>query len=232
MKKQPGRCFLMTFRPLAVSPAGRAAARARRLPPFLDGSCRREPDFESTFPSITAICGAGNFASLLRVGDRVAYLTVKGRYPGNVESGWCFVAMLRVIRRFSTHRDAASWYRSKGHSVPGNCFVEGNPPIPLEFTNRRPPPKIRKLVVAEREPARTIRLWDAAYRQRVARWPVFLVTKAEFLELNKPPLMVAADMLEVFGVIPATLKLPEIGCERLARLLALAAGRRLESLPD
>ncbi len=231
MKKRPGRCFLVTFRPLAASPAGRAAARAHGLPPFLDGSCRREPDFESTFPSITAICRARNLAPGLQVRDRVAYLTVKGRYLDNVESGWCFVAVLRVIRRFPTHRDAASWYKSKGLSVPSSCFVEGNPPIPLEFTDRRPPPKIRKLVVAERQAARTIRLWDATYRQRVAKCPVFLVTKAEFLELNKPPLIVAADMLEVFGVIPATRNPLEIKCEQLARLLALAAGRRLESLP-
>ena len=39
-----GRCFLATFRPLIHSPGGRDAARRYGLPPFIDGSCRREPD--------------------------------------------------------------------------------------------------------------------------------------------------------------------------------------------
>ena len=77
-----GRCFLATFRPLIHSPGGRDAARRYGLPPFIDGSCRREPDLESPFPSITATCRAGKFAPRLVVGDRVAYLTVKGQELG------------------------------------------------------------------------------------------------------------------------------------------------------
>jgi hypothetical protein len=72
-----GRCFLATFHPLIRTSRGRKAVQEYRLPPFIDGSCRREPDFESPFPSITAICRAGNFAPRLRVDDQVVYLTVK-----------------------------------------------------------------------------------------------------------------------------------------------------------
>jgi hypothetical protein len=82
-----GRCFLATYRPLVRSLAGRQAIQEYSLPPFIDGSCRREPDFESPFPSITATCRGGNFAPRLREGDRVAYLTVRGRYHGDRESG-------------------------------------------------------------------------------------------------------------------------------------------------
>ena len=90
------RCFLATYRPLIQSASGRAAVRKHALSPFIDGSCRREPDFESAFPSITAMCRAGNFAPRLQIGDRIAYLTVKGKYLGHHEPGWRLVAVLRA----------------------------------------------------------------------------------------------------------------------------------------
>jgi hypothetical protein len=86
------RRFLATYRPLVKSRAGREAIRQHALLPFIDGSCRREPDFESRFPSIAAICRAGTFAPRLLVGDRIAYLTVKGKYVGAREFGWRLVA--------------------------------------------------------------------------------------------------------------------------------------------
>jgi hypothetical protein len=48
--------FLCSFRPLAASVVGQRAANQFGLPRFLDASCRREPDFESAFPSISALC--------------------------------------------------------------------------------------------------------------------------------------------------------------------------------
>jgi hypothetical protein len=44
-------------------------------PPFIDASCRREPDLESRYPSITALCREGHFAPHLHEGDVVAYMT-------------------------------------------------------------------------------------------------------------------------------------------------------------
>jgi hypothetical protein len=221
----PGRFFLATYRPLVLRPEGREAARAHGLPPFIDGSCRREPDFESAFPSITATCRAGNFAPHLQERDTVAYITVKGRYLDDREAGWRLVAVLRVVHRFESHAEAASWYKSKGQPLPSNCLVRGNQPKPLRLTNRRPPQAIRKKLLKEKNSTCAVQMWDDTYQARVRHWPVFLVTEAEFLELDRPPELSPADMQEVFGRIPFTLTPAKIRGEQLAHLVALATGR-------
>jgi len=217
------RCFLATFRPLTKSLRGRRAAEQFGLPSFIDGSCRREPDFESAFPSITATCRAGQFAPRLRVGDRVAYLTVKARYPGDAEAGWRFVALLRVIGRFSSHEAAAEWYLQRGLPLPSNCLVHGNAPKPLELTNAMPPCDNTDCVVVEDDPINTIESWDAIYHSRVGMWPVFLVCEPEFLELFAPPQVCESEMKKVFGRKPGTQTPPEITCEQLNRLLGVAS---------
>jgi|SRR5208283_1187834 len=219
-----GRCFLATYRPLVKSLHGRQAMQRRGLPPFIDGSCRREPDFESPFPSITATCRGGSFAPRLQVGDRIAYLTVKGKYFNDPENGWRLVAVLRVIRRFSSHKEAASWYESQDQPLPSNCLVDGNPPKPLEFTNGSPPAEVRKRVEGKQVSIRIVRLWDATYRQRVTKWPVFLATEAEVIELNRPPRVSETQMRSAFGRIPSTRNPPKITCEQLEHLVRIATG--------
>jgi hypothetical protein len=76
-----GRDFLAAFRPMVITKAGRDASARFGLPPFIDGSIRREPDLESPYPSISALCRGALFAPRLRPGDRVAFITVKGAYP-------------------------------------------------------------------------------------------------------------------------------------------------------
>ena len=217
-----GRCFLATYRPLVKSAVGREAIRLHALPPFIDGSCRREPDFESSFPSISATCRGGNFAPRLRIGDRIAYITVKGRYLGDHESGWRFVAVLKVIQRFASHAEAASWYTTNLHPLPSNCLADGNLPKPFEFTNGDPPAAIRKRLMRLNNDVAVIRLWDAAYQRRVDKWPVFLSTTAEFMDLYSPSRLRPADMDEIFGKMPGTLNPPQISCEKLDRLAQLA----------
>ena len=215
-------CFLATFRPLVKNLSGRQAMRQHALPPFIDGSCRREPDFESPFPSITSVCRGGNFAPRLQVGDRIAYLTVKGQYPGDPERGWRLVAVLPVIQRFSSHNEAAAWYKRQNHPLPSNCVIDGNSAKSFELTNRDPPAVIKKRTELKEEFVRLIRLWDATYRRRVAKWPVFLATKAEFIDLNDPPQLNETQMRAIFGGIPATRNPPRISCERLEHLVQLA----------
>src|SRR5262249_20583849 len=125
--------FLCSFHPICGTAAGRAAVKNYNLPPFIDGSCRREPDFQSSAPSISALCRAGKFAPRLRTDDRVAYVTRKASYGG--QFGWAFVAVLTVVERFEAHGSAAAWYQAKKYSVPSNCIVPGNPPQPYELTN-------------------------------------------------------------------------------------------------
>lgn len=219
------RCFLATFRPLIQTVGGRTAAQHYSLPPFIDGSCRREPDFESRFPSITAICRAGNFAPRLQVGDRVAYLTVKGKYAGDEAPGWRLIAVLRVSHRFSDHDEAAGWYARQGCPIPSNCLVDGNPPKAFELTNGNPPANVKRRVAAESDFRVAIRLWDATYRRRVRECPVFLATKVEFLDLTRPPQLREADLVKVFGKVPATLNPPKITYDQLKRLVELATRR-------
>ncbi len=220
-----GRCFLATFRPLSRTVRGRTAVQHYRLPPFVDGSCRREPDFQSRFPSITAICRAGNFAPRLQCDDRVAYLTVKAKYAGDEVPGWRLVAVLRVIHRFSDHDEAADWYARQGCPIPSNCLVDGNPPKAFELTNGDPPISVKTRTAADSDSRAVIRLWDATYWGRVKEWPVFLATNVEFLDLIHPPQLTEADLAKVFGKVPATQNPPERSCDRLERLVELATGR-------
>lgn len=138
----------------------------------MDRSCRREPDLECSFPSITATCRGGLFAPRLQSGDRIAYLTVKRRYLQDQIAGWRLVAVLRVRERLPNHNVAADWYRSRALRLPSNCLVDGNPPMPLDQTNGHPPKEVHQRVSTAMHPEKAVRLWDAGYRSRVNRWPV------------------------------------------------------------
>jgi hypothetical protein len=128
--------FLSTFRPLVRNRARRQAVDMFGLPPYVDSSCRRDPDLEHAFPSISALCHVKLFAPRLYKRDVVAFITKKDWHGGHDESHWRLVAILRVLRRFETHADAAEWYRKRGLPLPSNCMVPGNPPLPLEKTDR------------------------------------------------------------------------------------------------
>jgi hypothetical protein len=155
--------------------------------------------------------------------DRVAYLTVRGRYLGDSQSGWRLVAVLRIAERFDSHMEAAAWYKRQSLHLPSNCFVDGNPPKPLELTNGDPPKEVKER--EEHDPVRVIRLWDATYRQRISKWPVFLATKPDFLELIQPPQLTETQMSSIFGRVPSTLNPPVISSQQLEDLVRLAKDR-------
>ena len=212
--------YLCSYRPLVASAAGREAMKIGGLPPFIDGSCRREPDFQAQAPSISALCRAGKFAPRLWPGDRVAYVTGQGTFGG--ARGWCLVALLEVEERFETHAEAADWYRNRGWSMPSNCLVPGNAPQPYELTNRHPPAEVLARVNAEGAPDRAVRLWDATYWQRAAEWPVFLACRADYLELETPRILRREDLNAIFGRIPGTQNPPRITDDEYAALVQLA----------
>ncbi len=214
----PDRCFLATFHPLIRSASGRTAATNYGLPPFSDGSCRREPDFESKYPSITATCRSGNFAPRLHPGDRVGYLTVKGKCLGDVQPGWRFVAILRVLHRFESHSEAAQWYRQRGLPLPSNCIVPGNRPKPLSVTSRSLGAQAVGCTPEAGEARAFIREWDMVYRQRIKRYPTFLVCAAEYLDLWTPPQVLPPRMRRIFGRIPGTLNPPAVSGHQLIAL--------------
>ena len=99
--------FLSSFRPLVPNRAGRKPIANFGRPPYVDSSCRREPDLEHAFPSISALCHVKLFAPRLHEQAVVAFITKKDRYGGHDESHWRLVAIVRVVRRSDTHSDAA-----------------------------------------------------------------------------------------------------------------------------
>jgi hypothetical protein len=195
--------YLNSFRPLISRTAGHKAARIYKLPPFIDGSCRREPDFQSQFPSITALCRFTKFAPRLHEDDLIAYITVKGKYINESDEHWRLVAILQVLKRFQSHKDAAIWYGEQGLSLPSNCMVEGNPPIQLDQT------------VATHE---TVEEWDRVYRFRAWKCPVFLACTALHLALHNPPIITADMMDQVFEHPPSTQNPPSITPDQFYRL--------------
>ncbi|HEY4313608.1 MAG TPA: hypothetical protein VGN12_29415 [Pirellulales bacterium] len=152
--------YLVTYTPLVASRAGREACEAHHLQPFIDGSIRREPDLEHTSPSISCLCRAARFAPRLLPGDLVGYMTVKRRYWGYDHVHRRFTAVLQVRGVFSSHDDAASWYRSRNLTLPSNCMVDGNPPKPLSQSHR-----IHK-DSGRFDDERLLRRWDNGYRKR------------------------------------------------------------------
>lgn len=48
--------YVNSLRPLAAAPEGMDALAKHGLPPFADGSIRREPDLEHPVPAITCLC--------------------------------------------------------------------------------------------------------------------------------------------------------------------------------
>ena len=205
--------YLCSFKPLIRTKHGLQAIQTFSLPPYIDGSCRREPDFTSPFPSITALCRSTKFAPRLREEDRVAYITVQGWYPPLVRGHWRLIAILKILKRFATHQEAADWYTTRGTPLPGNCMVDGNPPLPLEKTAGLP-----SSFQAMRSPEVGHRAWDAAYRTRARDCGVFLACAPEFLELWEPPVLTREVMARIFGRIPGTQNPPRISDEELAGL--------------
>ncbi len=202
--------YLTTYHPLVETRRGRAAIDTFGFPPYVDDSCRREPDFESEFPSITALCRRSKFAPRLWESDYIAYMTIKGKYPDLDEPHWRLTAILRVVNRFETHREAANWYQEQGLPLPSNCIVDGNLPFELEMTGNR-------------DSHQFVRFWDAIYRKRVRDYSMFLVTEPEFLEITYPPIVTETMLQDIFGRVPATRTPPRITDEQLMALIEAVA---------
>ncbi len=189
--------YVNSFRPLAATRAGRRASEAHGLPPFIDGSIRREPDFEHPHPVITCLCRADRFAPRLCRGDHVSYITVKGRH-GSRTPQRRLVAVLVVERLFDSHADAAAWFDHQGLQLPNNLMVKGNPPNPLGHSHRRN--KHRGLPDDEWQ-----RKWDLGYHARARAHGRVVGCSVILVDTSWSAPMVSESVLEsVFGRVPAT----------------------------
>ncbi len=213
------RRYLCSYWPLAKTAGGRRAALKFGLPPFVNGMSRREPDFESRYPAITASSRGANFAPRLLPGDTVVYTTTKGLWGELRQKHWRIAAVLEVGWRFETHAAAAAWYRRRGLPPPSNCVVDGNPPLPVPLTLRHGSPADD---------------WDAVCARRAREHGTLLACHARFLDLHDPPVLTEERVLAVFGTVPNTRTPPEITDAALDALLAVcfrheAAGEGLRA---
>jgi hypothetical protein len=207
--------YLNSYRPLAHNRLGQEACRRFGHPPFVDASCRREPDFESPFPSITAICRARNFAPRLWPGDKIIYVTNKGSITRDRRH---IVAVLEVRERFETHQAASLWYSSRRLMLPSNCLVRGNPPLDVDHTDGGLPRH------------NDVRRWDAKYQLRVRRTGVFLVcSPLQPIELHDPTPVTDDELISVFGRVPPLRTPPPITQRQFEMLLDVLCRHRRRS---
>jgi hypothetical protein len=212
--------FLNTYTPLVATSAGRAASEKRDIPPFVDGSIRREPDLEHECPAISCLCRAGKFAPRLRVGDIVGYMTCMGRWGGFRERHRRLTAVLEAAVVLPSHPEAACWYRDHGQPLPSNCMVPGNGPKPLDQSHRKHEERNRF------DDDRFLRRWDAEYRSRASLYPAFVICRPLFLDLSfGAPVVEDEDLLCAFGKVPRTQNPGELPGEELWWLLEFVGVR-------
>lgn len=123
--------YLSSFSPLCSTRAGKKAIERYNIPPYIDGSCRREPDFENELPCITGLCRPG-FAEKLNEGDEIIYVTNK-KGVGSRK----IIAKLRVLKIFNTHDEAANYYRENDKQIPNNLMVSETEPFEIFKTHRK-----------------------------------------------------------------------------------------------
>jgi hypothetical protein len=186
--------YLAKYRPLNSSSAGQRAAACFNIPPYVDGSCRREPDFECEFPAISALCRGKLFAPQLEEGDEVVYITTKDFY-GEAFRHWRIVARIRVVKCFTSHQDAAIWYRSQIGKLPSNCMVAGNPPLPLSHTSRG----ASHCASGCGSSAASLKQWNKHYQKRADTIPVFLACEAVWWNLSAPAILTDERAFKILG---------------------------------
>lgn len=200
------KIYLNSYRPLVCYLEGQQAIVRYNLPPFIDYSCRKEPDFMSMYPSISALCRAGKFAPRLFTGDLVVYITCKGSFLDLKQRHWRLTAILEVLERFESHSEAAIWYSNQGVTLPSNCMVSYNPPLSLEKT------------APITEFGTDLRRWDLAYQKRARQYGVFLACTSQFMDLHHPPIITDEIMYQAFNRIPSTQNPPSILLEEFNKL--------------
>jgi hypothetical protein len=190
--------YLNSYAPLVASKAGREANSQFNLPPFIDGSIRREPDLECAYPGVSCLCRAGKFAPRLKVHDLVGYMTRKASY-GTGRAHRRFTAMLRVIETFDSHKAAAAWYAERDVALSNNCMTPGNEANPLDHSHR-----IFKASGCAGD-ARTHKEWDLSYHARARKYPRYVVCEPIVIRVDSDAPEATDKILKaVFGRIPGT----------------------------
>lgn len=219
---------LNSFRPLCSTEIGRRAVTDYGHPPFIDGSCRREPDLQNQFPSITSLCRQEIFAPKLFPNDIIIYMTVKGKWNEDFDHHR-LVAILLVTEKKESHLDASYWYKQRNLPIPSNCLVEDIPPISFEETagNYKKTNDIKKYM--EYKPfklkligSRKVEKWDKEYKDKLIHCSVFVITKPIFVELWNPPILTDEMLINIFEKVPSTQNPKIITKDQFKKLAILA----------
>lgn len=213
-------CYLVSYRPLAITSCGRKTAFRDGLPLFVDGSCRREPDFEVRMPAVTSLCRGKFFVPRLAVDDFLVYITVKSSFGDAVEPAhYRLVACLRVVDISRSHEDAAVWYLNKGLVVPNNCMLRDSLPKPYSQTNGRNDGWLKN------QPTHIkLRRWNGEYKSRAAAVPVVAHCVPLFLNIENPPKFSSNDLVEIFNRVPGTQTPAALLCRNISLLLHRVLG--------
>jgi hypothetical protein len=203
-KKYIHKIRLNSFHPLCETEIGQNAIREFSFPPFIDASCRREPDLENKNPSITALCRQELFAPHLIPNDIVVYITVKGRWFKNFDH-YRLISILEVIDKKETHNQGKSWYTSRGLTIPSNCMVDDNPPHSFQETggNYEKRKDIQRFLQYSLEKQKLIgdkkvEKWNEEYLIKSKKWGCFIITKPIFVNLIDPPILTGDTISNIF----------------------------------
>lgn len=191
--------YLLSYIPLANSQAGREVAAKFGIPPYVDASCRREPDFESVSPFVSGLCRP-SFISTLNVGDLLVYIT---KMSAVHREGRRLVAVLELLKAFGSHADAAIWYKANSDRLPHSCIVPGNDPLPITMTNPKMTRGTSKFKDSE--------LWDrAVYAPRARDCDKCFSCNALFSNLHSPPIVADEFWTRTLGGDPGK-KMQNVG---------------------
>jgi hypothetical protein len=198
--------YLNTFAPICANKFGRNSVTENNLPHFIDGSCRREPDFENPFPAITQLCRPGKLVTRLKLRDIIIYLTKKGNY-GNDYPHWRFIAILEVIDIYPNHQSAARSYLNNNIQTSQNIFCDKTNPFNLNMTHGICGFKHRNL-----SSTHIIHIWNEFYKKRSIDFSKCAKTKVwqEHLYLENPDVITHETMMEIFNRIPGTQTPPKL----------------------
>ena len=208
---------LVTYKPLCYTLLGIEAIKNSKLNPFIDYSCRREPDLEHKFPSISSLCRNSKLAPHLKKNDIVIYLSVPRKYKASEcylnKNTYKLVAILKVLHTCKNHEEAKEWYSSKHLPIPSNCMVKGSHPVDfsqtggnfknqreiINYLNYNQNPKMLK-----RNFCRRLINWDAEYQKRANDYPQFNITEVIYNEINSPIEVLRSDLIKWFDSLPRT----------------------------
>ena len=225
-----GTIKLNSFRPLCGNTLGLSAIEKYNFPPFIDASCRREPDFEHEFPSISALCRKGVFAPHLKIGDIIVYMTVDG-YFAPYKKGHHLVAILQVEEVYDTHELGEAAYRNSGLPIPSNCMVTGNLPKDFDQTagNFEKASQLKTFlsrtgILKSQIGKKRIEFWNNEYFEISKKWKCFVKTIPIYVNLGNPVLISTNDFNSIFGKLPNTrtpIKLTSAQLIELGKLVGL-----------